>query len=545
MAELGETFDFVIVGAGSAGCVLANRLSEDPGVQVALVEAGGSDASWQIRMPAALAYPLAGNRFLNRYETEAEPGLGGRRVTHPRGRTLGGTSSINGMMFVRGHPRDFDRWQAEGCVGWSWAEVLPYFRRMEAAAHGDPVYRGRQGPLGIRLGRLDGSALNPAFLAAAAEAGHPATADINGADQEGAGLMEQTIRDGVRESTSRAYLRPTTDRPNLTVITGARVDRVAITEGRATALHVSTLAGSRQITVRREVILSAGAFASPQILMLSGIGPGAALQALGIEVVADRPGVGQNLQDHPDIILRHRCPLPVSLHYWTTPFGRIRAGLQWFALHRGPAATNQFEVGAFLQSTPAAGHPDLQLSFLPLALAPGSVQSDQSIGSDGFQIHIDLLRPEARGELWLASPDPADLPRMRFNYLTAPADRQRLAHGLALSRAIIGAAAMTPYRGDELLPGPEVASDAAIDAWLTEAADTAYHPVGTCRMGARSDPLAVTDPAGRVIGVDGLRVVDASLMPSLVSGNTNAATIMIAEKLADVIRGHSPAPALS
>jgi choline dehydrogenase len=528
--------DYVIVGAGSAGCALAWALSANPAVQVLLVEAGGAASAWRYRMPAALAYALAGPEGLWTYVGDPEPGLGGRRVTHPRGRMLGGTSAINGMMFVRGHRRDFDGWAAAGAAGWDHAAVLPSFRAMERFANGGDAWRGDGGPLAVRRAAAKG-VLDRAFLAAAAEAGHPASADFNGVEQAGAGRFDQTIRDGVRETAATAFLAAAAERANLTLRPGCRVTGLAVDRGRVIGVR---LADAAILRAGREVILAAGAFGSPHLLLLSGIGPAADLRRLGIPVVADRPGVGANLQDHPDLVLRWRCRAPVSLHGLTRPPAKLLAGLRWFATHRGPAATNHFETGAFLPSGPEQPQPDLQLSFLPLALAPGAVQSDTSVGEHGFQVHVDLVKPRSRGRLTLAAADPGTPPRLLFNYLAEEADVRRLARAVGIVREIVRQPAFAGLAGAEIDPAP--GNGPPSDDWIRARADTAYHPVGTCRMGRPDDPMAVTDPEGRVIGIAGLRVADASVMPDIVGGNTNAAAMMIGVQIARRILPPGPTP---
>lgn len=514
--------DFVIVGAGSAGCALARRLS-DGGASVLLVEAGGPATHWAYRVPAALAAVLARPGALWTYGTEPEPGLGGRRLSHPRGRLVGGTSAINGMMWVRGHAADFDAWAGMGARGWDHASVLPDFRAIESLDGGADAWRGGSGPLRVRRAPGD-HVLDRAFLRACAEAGHPATPDINGASQEGAGRIDQTIHAGLRV-TAAAFLL------------GARGVRVVpgqvalglIWEGDR-AVGVRLRAGEAR--AGREVILAAGAFGSPHLLLLSGVGPAADLRRLGVAVVADRPGVGANLHDHPDVTIRMTCREPVSLHPVTRPLGRALAGARWILRRDGPAATSHFEVGAFLRSGAAERRPDLQMSFLPLALAPGAVQGDTSLGQHGFQVHLDLVKPRSRGRLWIASADPATPPRVLFDYLSDPSDLARLRAGVGIVRDILAQPALRRYAGQEVTPGDGWSDP---EAWLRAHADTAYHPVGTCRMGDPADPLAVVDPKGRVLGTRGLRVADASVMPEIVGGNTNAASMMIGWRIGGMV----------
>jgi choline dehydrogenase len=536
---MASEFDYIIVGAGSAGCVLANRLSADPANRVALIEAGPSDADWRIQMPAAMAYPLKGTRYNWAYRTEPEPFLNERRIDHPRGKVLGGSSSINGMFFVRGHPRDFDRWAQSGCTGWSYDGVLPYFRRAETHAGGADSWHGDQGPLYITLGEV-ANPLCKAFVEAGVQAGYPRNPDINGAEQEGFGRIDRTTRRGRRGSTANEYLRPARGRPNLTVTTGALATRVLFEGRRASGIELARNGVKLRLRAARETILSGGVFNSAQLLLLSGVGPAEALRSLRIDVVQDLPGVGENLHDHPDLIVKQACTQPVSLYRAVKLSGRIRVGLQWLLFRNGLGATNHYDAGAFIRSDDALEHPDLQLSFLPLAIDSESIQSINSYPMDGFQTHADLIRPTSRGRLTLADADPRTPPRLLFNYLQTLEDRIAVRTAVRQIREVHAQAAFAPYRGQELAPGDKVRSDSEIDDWIRATIETGYHPVGTCKMGPASDATAVVDPTCRVQGVEGLRVVDASVMPSVVSGNTNAATIMIAEKASDMILGKAP-----
>ena len=532
------TFDYVVVGAGSAGCVLAHRLSEEPDVRVLLLEAGPVDHSWawQLHMPAALAYPLKNQRYNWGYWSEPEPHLDGRRLYCPRGRVLGGSSSINGMAYVRGHARDYDRWAQSGLRGWDYAHVLPYFKRAETRAQGGDDYRGDGGPLHVATGACR-NPLYQAFIEAGRQAGYPVTADMNGSQQEGFGPMDMTVRAGRRWSAARAYLDPARRRPNLAVRTRALTHRVRFEGTRATG--VDYVHAGRPVAVRaeREVILAGGAINSPQLLMLSGIGDADQLGAHGLPVVAHLPGVGANLQDHLEIYVQHACTQPISLYAAQRPWNKLRIGLEWILLKRGLGASSHFEAGAFIRSRPGVEHPDLQYHFLPIAVNyDGSNPQD----THGFQAHVGPMRPTSVGRVRLRSADPREPPSIRFNYMATESDRQEMRAAVRLTRELFAQRAFDPYLGPELAPGPEVESDAEIDAFVRARAESAYHPSCSCKMGPESDPSAVVDGESRVHGVESLRVVDASVMPSIASGNLNAPTIMLAEKAADLIRGRKP-----
>ncbi|GHF19952.1 choline dehydrogenase [Streptomyces spiralis] len=532
-------YDFVIVGGGSAGSALANRLSADPANRVLVLEAGRSDYPWDvfIHMPAALTYPI-GSRFYDwKYESEPEPHMGGRRIYHARGKVLGGSSSINGMIFQRGNPMDYERWAADpGMETWDYAHCLPYFRRMEncLAADPDDEFRGHDGPLVLERG----PATNPlftAFLEAVQQAGQARTDDVNGYRQEGFAPFDRNVHRGRRLSASKAYLKPAMKRPNLTVRTRAFVTRVLFEGKRAVGVEYRRGRGAPQQIRAGEVILCGGAINSPQLLQLSGVGDADELRALGVDVVHGLPGVGENLQDHLEVYVQYACKQPVSMQpylaKWRAPF----IGLQWL-FRTGPAATNHFEAGGFARSNEDVDYPNLMFHFLPVAVR---YDGSSPAGGHGYQVHVGPMYSDAVGSVKIRSSDPRVKPALRFNYLSTEQDRREWVEAIRVARRLLNQPALAPYNGGEISPGPSVESDEEILAWVAKEGETALHPSCTCKMG--TDDMSVVDPASmRVHGLDGLRVVDASVMPYVTNGNIYAPVMMVAEKAADLILGRQP-----
>lgn len=526
--------DYVIVGAGSAGCALAYRLTE-AGHSVTLIEYGGTDIGPFIQMPGALSYPMNMKQYDWGFHTQPEPHLGGRRLVTPRGKVIGGSSSINGMVYVRGHAKDYDHWVEMGATGWSYADVLPYFRRMENWHGPEPSsYRGTDGPLHISRGPRD-NPLFDAFIEAGRQAGYPVTQDYNGAAQEGFGPMEATIWKGRRWSAANAYLRPAKKTGRLEVVRGL-ASRVVFDGKRATGVELDD---RRVIPARREVIIAASTINTPKLLMLSGIGPAEHLAEHGIALLADRPGVGANLQDHLEIYIQFAASQPVTLYRYWNLWGKALIGAQWLFAKRGLGASNQFEACAFIRSAAGVEYPDIQYHFLPLAVR---YDGRSAASGHGFQVHVGPMRSKSRGSVRLASGDPAEPPLIQFNYMSHPDDWADFRACIRHTREIMAQPAMAPFVSHEILPGAELESDEALDDFLRENVESAFHPCGTARMGARNDPMAVVDPECRVIGVEGLRVADSSVFPQITNGNLNAPSIMLGEKAADHILGRAMLP---
>ena len=540
LAEIAKMeFDFIIIGAGSAGCVLAHHLSGDAKNRVLLLEAGADTGALSLKMPAAVLSNLTSTKHNWAFQGDPEPELNGRVIQHDRGRTIGGSSSINGMVFIRGHALDYEGWQQAGCHGWGYADVLPYFKRMETYSGGGDDFRGDSGPLHVyRPDPRDPITL--AFIKAGLEAGYPTTTDVSGYCQEGFGISDRTVYNGERWSTARAYLDPVRKRSNLTIRTQALVQKINFDGTKAVAVIYKDRAGNTCSAVaNKEIVLSAGAVGSPQILMLSGIGPATHLQEMGLDVLCDLPGVGQNLNDHPDFVLKYKCKKPVSFWPQTKPLNKLKAGIRWIMTRKGIVASNLFEGLGCVRSGPDVDYPDLQIIISPIAVDDSTWAP---LEQHAFQIHVGLMRAYSRGKIELRSANPHDPPRILVNYLNDPRDRDLMRKGIRLVRDLVERPAFSDLKGEEIFPGCNIQSDTDIDMVLNSHTTTQWHLSCTARMGTDTDKGAVVDSGGRVYGVSGLRVVDASIMPFVTNGNTNGPTIMLAEKLSDSILGRAPLP---
>ena len=532
--------DYVIVGAGSAGCAIAFRLTE-AGHKVTILEFGGHDRSPLIQMPAALSYPMNMERYDWGYWSEPEPHLGGRKLACPRGKVIGGSSSINGMVYVRGHAKDFDTWAEMGASGWSYSDILPYYRRLENVDYTDSEevenLRGVNGPLNITKGKR----MNPltlAFEKAGAQAGYQSTPDYNGKQQEGFGPMDQTIKNGLRWSSAKAYLKPAIQAGKCQVVRGFAT-KIIIENSQATGVEYTQGNKKSVLSASKEVIISASAINSPKLLLLSGIGPAAELKSKGITVVANRPGVGKNLQDHLELYIQMASKKPVSLYKYWNPIGKAWVGLRWFISKSGPGASNQFESAAFIRSKAGVEYPDIQYHFLPLAVR---YDGKLPVKGHGFQAHVGPMRSQSRGYVTLRSSDPKEPPKIQFNYMSHESDWIDFRNCIRLTREIFSQPAFEPFADSEISPGKEVQSDEQLNDFIRDNVESAYHPCGTCKMGDKSDPMSVVDPETRVIGVDKLRVADSSIFPQITNGNLNAPSIMVGEKASDHILGKDLLP---
>ena len=532
-----QTFDYIIVGAGSAGCVLANRLSENPKHEVLLLETGGSDKSIFIKMPTALSIPMNTDKYAWQFNTEKEPYLNNREMHCPRGKVLGGSSSINGMVYVRGHAKDFDEWEAHGAEGWNYQACLPYFQKAETWYKGNDAYRGGNGELGVNNGNEMKNPLYTAFIKAGEQAGYDITSDYNGKQQEGFGPMHMTVKDGVRSSASREYLDPVKSRKNLTIVTGALVTKVVLEDKVAKGVEYVVNGKTETAATSNEVILSAGSIGSPHILQLSGIGDKEILEKAGVDVKHHLPGVGQNLQDHLEFYFQYKCKQPITLNRKLGLISKGLIGARWLLNRSGLGATNHFESCAFIRSKADVEWPDIQYHFLPAAIR---YDGKSAFDGDGFQVHVGHNKPKSRGSVTLQSANPTVPPKILFNYLQHPDDIEGFRACVRLTREIIAQSAFDDFRDGEIQPGEHIQTDEEIDAFVREAVESAYHPSCSCKMG--EDEMAVVDSQTNVHGIEGLRVVDSSIFPTIPNGNLNAPTIMVAEKAADIILGKPALP---
>jgi choline dehydrogenase len=532
-----NSYDYIIIGAGSAGCVLADRLTEDANNRVLLLEAGGSDKSILIQMPTALSYPMNMDKYNWGFETEKETHVNDRKLDCPRGRVLGGGSSVNGMVYVRGHACDFDEWEQEGAEGWGYRHCLPYFRRAETWKGGADEYRGGEGPLSTCNGNEMKNPLYQAFIDAGVDAGYPKTEDYNGYQQEGFGAMHMTVKEGVRWSTANAYLKNCLDRSNLTLVTKAQSNRIVFEGKKAVGVEYEVNGKVKVARAATEVILSSGSIGSPTLLQLSGVGPKEVLKKAGVDLVHDLPGVGENLQDHLEVYFQFKCKEDITLNSKLGLVSKGIIGSRWMLFKDGLGATNHFESCAFIRSREGLKWPDIQYHFLPAAMR---YDGNAAFDGHGLQVHVGPNKPKSRGRVAIKSSDPSQKPSILFNYMEDEQDRIDWRACIRLTREIMNQPAMDPYRGEEIQPGTDIDSDETIDTWVRDNVESAYHPSCTCKMGADDDTMAVLDNQCRVRGIENLRVVDSSIFPTIPNGNLNAPTIMVAEKASDLILGLDP-----
>ena len=540
---MNKDIDYIIVGAGSAGCVLANRLSESGEYQVVLLETGGSDKNIMIQMPTALSYPMNTEKYAWQFHTEPEPYLDNRKMHCPRGKVMGGSSSINGMVYVRGHARDFDQWEEKGAAGWSYKDCLPYFKRSETWYKGEDDYRGGNGPVATSNG--NNMKLNPlykAFIEAGQDAGYPKTSDYNGKQQEGFGPMHMTVGNGVRSSTSNAYIKPAKNRPNLTILSGVLVQRVLLKNKVARGVEYKVNGKTEKLNASKEVILCAGSIGSPQLLQLSGIGPKEVLQSAGVEVKHHLPGVGENLQDHLEVYFQYHCKKPITLNSKLNLFSKGLIGIQWILSKTGLGATNHFESCGFIRSRVGLEWPNIQYHFLPAAMR---YDGNAAMSGHGYQVHAGVNKVNSRGSIKINSSEAEAKPTILFNYLEDKQDIQDWRDCIRLTREILNQPSLDEFNAGEANPGDNINSDDEIDAWVRANVESAYHPSCSCKMGDLEDTMTVVDNEGRVNGIQSLRVIDSSIFPTIPNGNLNGPTIMLAEKMADVVLGKTPLKAMN